>query len=629
MTQFASGTVAGDAPSVVVLVGRTGLDAALRLDTSIELVRVKTASEAIAAVATESAARGTDATPMAVIVSEEVRDGLSVHDQSGVSGQQRFTRVLRNLRPGIEVMFLGEDGVTAEAIAAAARGTSAAPAHPATQPATPTASAAQSARAIVDDGAMTTSALTTAAMTSSTPVPSTPARSVETAGTQPAQSERTAEQASVPVRAEPSRVESASGSFAAPAFAPAASAAGAGLIGAAGLGAFASSPTLDAPPSGSAPLQVPRVEVVSPALSVGGGVEAMQPVMQPVIQPVIQPVMQPVMQPVIQPVMQPVMQPVSPPARELVPARSVVAPPLVAPVAPSPAALGALAELGAPALFGMRKDEASLEIGPSTPGDALLVRSLLRGQDVQGVAMELLRARAGDSSLEVVPEPTPGRLSVPLGEGAGWLTSSRAERSDQLRGHAAWLAGWLRLRDQQAALTDAALKDALTGAWNRRYLDAFLSGVLRSAKDARQFVTVLLFDIDNFKSFNDRHGHDAGDAILREVVDLMRSMVRPSDRVCRIGGDEFAVVFYDPQGPRQLGSRHPSSVEDIARRFQQRVATHPFPALAPGARLTISGGLATFPWDGLSPADLLVHADQLSLASKRAGKNAIVLGSEA
>jgi diguanylate cyclase (GGDEF)-like protein len=170
--------------------------------------------------------------------------------------------------------------------------------------------------------------------------------------------------------------------------------------------------------------------------------------------------------------------------------------------------------------------------------------------------------------------------------------------------------------------------DDLTGAFNRRYFDRFMAAALAQAKRDRHALTLMVFDLDDFKSYNDRWGHPAGDDILRETVRLLRSVIRPSDRVCRIGGDEFAVVFYEPTGPRDPGSRPPDDPHRIAQRFQQQIREHRFPKLggcAPGS-LTVSAGIATYPWDGRTPAELVLRADQLALESKRAGKNAITMG---
>jgi diguanylate cyclase (GGDEF)-like protein len=137
-----------------------------------------------------------------------------------------------------------------------------------------------------------------------------------------------------------------------------------------------------------------------------------------------------------------------------------------------------------------------------------------------------------------------------------------------------------------------------------------------------------MFDIDDFKVYNDTYGHAAGDEILVEAVKLLRSVIRPSDKVCRIGGDEFVVIFHEPQGPRSPASKHPSDIFQIAHRFEKEICGHKFPKLgrdAPGT-LTISGGLATYPWDGATAEALLELADQLALKSKRQGKNCITLG---
>lgn len=264
--------------------------------------------------------------------------------------------------------------------------------------------------------------------------------------------------------------------------------------------------------------------------------------------------------------------------------------------------------------------------------DAGLVEIMLRGKDVLAGAISLLRARTKDQSIQFTPSGPQSRAEggVPVewnGVVHGRLTSDRTDEAD-LVPHARWLAAWLRLRDQQSQLREAAFTDSLTGAWNRRYFDRFLSGAIEAARNNRWSVTVMVFDIDNFKQYNDEYGHEAGDEILRETVQLLRSVIRPSDRVCRIGGDEFAVIFHEPQGPRKPDSRHPQSVFDLTQRFQEQIAIKRFPKLGPGApgTLTVSGGLATFPWDGASAAALLARADELAMVSKRQGKNAITFG---
>jgi diguanylate cyclase (GGDEF)-like protein len=265
-------------------------------------------------------------------------------------------------------------------------------------------------------------------------------------------------------------------------------------------------------------------------------------------------------------------------------------------------------------------------------GDAAMVQALLGGRDLLPVAMGLLRLRTGDPALVYhagsQPLPAAGAAVVQhRGHVFGTLISAalgEAARS----AHAAWLAGWLALAHQQEQLRVAALTDELTGAWNRRYFDRFMETALPQALAARQPLTLLIFDIDNFKQYNDQFGHPAGDEILKHTVALLKSVIRTHDKVCRVGGDEFAVIFYSPDGPRDPASKPPGEVYTIVRRFQQQVSSSRFPKLgkdAPG-RLSVSGGLATFPWDGRTAAELLQHADQLALQSKRHGKGQLILG---
>jgi diguanylate cyclase (GGDEF)-like protein len=282
--------------------------------------------------------------------------------------------------------------------------------------------------------------------------------------------------------------------------------------------------------------------------------------------------------------------------------------------------------------------------GVSLDDDVSLLEWLMAGRDLLLPAMQLIRQRTGCTDVVFVPAgasavaPTPPTVATPTADAAqtpvvfrsrcqGWLSSRRLE-PHALAPHAAWLAHWLALRDQQDQLRRAAFTDDLTGAFNRRYFDRFLAAAIDQSRTDRYPLTVLYFDIDNFKQYNDRYGHGAGDEILRETVRLLKSVIRPTDRVCRIGGDEFAVIFHEPEGPRDPASKPPASVRDIAHRFQRQVCEHRFPKLAeqaPGT-LTISGGLATFPWDGDTPEKLLERADELAIQSKRQGKNAITLG---
>ena len=207
------------------------------------------------------------------------------------------------------------------------------------------------------------------------------------------------------------------------------------------------------------------------------------------------------------------------------------------------------------------------------------------------------------------------------------------------------------------ALHKLAVTDHLTGAYNRRYFYHFTDKTIERAKAERLRVTLLLYDIDNFKRYNDTYGHAAGDEILRETARLMRQVTRTHDVVARIGGDEFAVLFWDAEPPRKPDSQqgpgapipiyrdwgprptatrrgwgpHPSTACILADRFIRVVREHEFHSLGPEAKgvLTISGGLATYPWDGGTCRELLRHADGALRAAKQSGKNCIYLvGSE-
>jgi len=198
---------------------------------------------------------------------------------------------------------------------------------------------------------------------------------------------------------------------------------------------------------------------------------------------------------------------------------------------------------------------------------------------------------------------------------------------ERLKRYADLAGSLLRAASQQRQWRRLAMTDECTGLPNRRYFLERFAEILTEAAAQKYPLTILLFDVDNFKSYNDNHGHDAGDEVLRLTGELFRGKCREQDVVARYGGDEFAVLFWDPHGPRAAGSRHPDGALQVLDRFKESLRTQPFPKLGPGGTgiLTISGGLATFPWDGQTTNDLLKHADEALLAAKRAGKNRIFL----
>lgn len=172
-----------------------------------------------------------------------------------------------------------------------------------------------------------------------------------------------------------------------------------------------------------------------------------------------------------------------------------------------------------------------------------------------------------------------------------------------------------------------AWTDELTGLRNRRFFDQALEQLIARAGQERFRITVLMFDIDDFKHYNDSFGHDVGDDLLREVARLLRQTTRERDIVARYGGDEFAVIFWDSEAPRLPGSKHPTDPIQLTARFCAAVRAHDFQFLGqegPG-RVTVSGGIACFPWDGATRDAMIAAADRALLDAKRTGKNQIVL----
>jgi diguanylate cyclase len=194
----------------------------------------------------------------------------------------------------------------------------------------------------------------------------------------------------------------------------------------------------------------------------------------------------------------------------------------------------------------------------------------------------------------------------------------------------------LRLRGLEAELrtlrqalrraTSDALTDPLTGLANRRAFDAALEALAASgAASAGGWASVpqlLIADIDSFKTLNDAHGHDFGDAVLCITGELLASSVRRDCTIARLGGDEFALLLPGQTAPDPAGI----GTRAIAERLCARIAGRPLSVRGqPGRceRITLSVGIAGWQ-SGERPADWYARADQALYAAKRGGRNRVV-----
>jgi two-component system cell cycle response regulator len=173
-----------------------------------------------------------------------------------------------------------------------------------------------------------------------------------------------------------------------------------------------------------------------------------------------------------------------------------------------------------------------------------------------------------------------------------------------------------RLRDNVQLSIEMAITDALTGLFNRRYMESHLATLVEQGTQRGKPLTLLVLDIDYFKSVNDTHGHDAGDDVLREFAIRVKKSIRGIDLACRYGGEEFVVV---------MPGTDIGVATIVAERLRRRIASEPFP-IQQGSRridITISIGIAEL---GVADtcATLLKRADQALYRAKRDGRNRVV-----
>src|SRR3954447_15254352 len=219
------------------------------------------------------------------------------------------------------------------------------------------------------------------------------------------------------------------------------------------------------------------------------------------------------------------------------------------------------------------------------PAERLPLQRALRGEEVTAMIVRVVRRDGSLLWVEVHANP--------LHDAEGVLYGAVASYDD------------VTARVEQARRTrHEADHDPLTGLANRRALERTLDAALARAGARARSVGVIMLDLDGFKAINDTHGHPAGDRALQEVAVRLRRCVRERDLVARLGGDEFVVVLTD------LGGRS-GAVADSVTRIHEALA-EPFGAMA----LRSAIGVATFPSDGGSAADLLAHADRAMYVDK-------------
>lgn len=174
----------------------------------------------------------------------------------------------------------------------------------------------------------------------------------------------------------------------------------------------------------------------------------------------------------------------------------------------------------------------------------------------------------------------------------------------------------IKLRD---ALRTQSIRDALTGLYNRRYLEEILEREIRRSARAQQHLGIIVIDLDHFKNFNDAYGHDAGDAVLRETGLLLTKCIRAEDFVCRYGGEEFVVIL-----PTANLEAAQARAENL--RVKMRKMTILYQGNSMGM-VTISAGVAAFPDHGATPKELMASGDAALYRAKRNGRDQVEVAS--
>jgi diguanylate cyclase (GGDEF)-like protein len=189
------------------------------------------------------------------------------------------------------------------------------------------------------------------------------------------------------------------------------------------------------------------------------------------------------------------------------------------------------------------------------------------------------------------------------------LASTIRNNDQDIIGSAALIRDVTTEKNLQDELRHLAISDSLTGLFNRRYLDTSLTNELDRSKRYGHEMSIVMFDVDNFKQFNDEHGHDQGDRVLQSIANTVRGVIRSIDIPCRYGGEEFLVILPETDFERALA---------VGERIRAAVER----ASIDGLKVTVSIGVASYPQIMASTHQQFIEvADKALYEAKRAGRN--------
>ena len=276
-------------------------------------------------------------------------------------------------------------------------------------------------------------------------------------------------------------------------------------------------------------------------------------------------------------------------------------------------------------VFNNSRDRLDLAGSWNTPDDFHVAATLAIGNcwalkrgkpHINDPASDTLRCNHHHSQISTVEIPMMARGSVYGLLVLAYGGDDAFERLKGIRRLGRALADSMSLAVSNIALREKlltqSLRDPLTGLYNRRYMEDALERYLSLAERNGVATSVLMIDLDNFKLINDEHGHAKGDAVLRDVAAQIVGGLRPSDVVCRYGGEELMVIL--PSCPMEDAA---SKAEQLRARIESLSEMHQ-------AQISASIGIASVPTTSTSASDIVAHADAALFEAKRQGKNRVV-----